>query len=146
VSDESTLRQKAREALRTGRLPDRSPERMWGGPGSGADCAICGNSLTREELGFEIEFSGDGEGSRTVNHHVHIRCFAAWEFERRHGQEPQEILSVTSPVPSAKRASPADDPLEAADPPINGRALRSSINNGTILGRERNSTNGRGEG
>jgi hypothetical protein len=113
VSDENTLRQKAREALQSGRLPHRPAERMWGGPGSGADCPVCGNPLTKEEMGFDIEFAGEGEGARAINHHFHIRCFAAWEFERRN--------------------------INGA--PENGQALQSSVGHGTIAGRERNCTN-----
>ncbi len=80
--DESTLRQQACEALQTGKLPHRRPERMWGGPGTGAACTICGKPLQPEEMGFELEFAFDGEHTGVVNHQVHVRCFAAWEFER----------------------------------------------------------------
>jgi hypothetical protein len=39
---ESTLRKIAREAIQAGRLPSSLPKRMWGGPGVGACCTICG--------------------------------------------------------------------------------------------------------
>ena len=32
---------------------------------------------------FEIEFAHDGDNPGLDKCHVHIRCFAAWEFERR---------------------------------------------------------------
>jgi hypothetical protein len=88
--DESTLRQMARDALRAGKIPSRPPERMWGGPGSGACCAVCGLLVSREELGFEFEFARNGHGGPGGNFHAHIRCFAAWELER-----DQEELDVT---------------------------------------------------
>ena len=46
MSDSSTLRQKAREAIQTGRLPKRQPAHVWGGAGAGACCAICGKFTT----------------------------------------------------------------------------------------------------
>jgi hypothetical protein len=113
VSDEDIFRQKARQALQSGRLPHRPAERMWGGPGSGADCAVCGNPLKRDEMGFDVEFAGDEEASRAVNHHFHIRCFAAWEIERRNCNGTYE----------------------------KGQALQSPVDNGRIAGRERDCTN-----
>ena len=55
MPDEPRLREQAREAIKGGRLPRQAPDRTWGGPGvnPGLD-----------------------------KFHVHIRCFAAWEFER----------------------------------------------------------------
>jgi hypothetical protein len=32
---------------------------------------------------FEIQFARDGDNPGLDKYHVHIRCFAAWEFERR---------------------------------------------------------------
>jgi len=55
---------------------------MWGGPGVGAHCAICNAPVKRDELEFEIEFARDGDDSADGTYHVHIRCFAAWQFER----------------------------------------------------------------
>ena len=77
-----TVRESARAAIQTGKLPNRSPDRMWGGRGSDADCAICGAPVKRDALELEIEFSQNGDTPRAVTHHVHVRCFAAWEFER----------------------------------------------------------------
>jgi hypothetical protein len=83
MSDECTPREKAREVIQAGKLPNRRPDRMWGGPGVGADCTICGAPVKRDEVEFEIEFAGSGQGSGLHTYHVHVRCFAAWEFERR---------------------------------------------------------------
>ena len=79
---ESALRQKAREAIMAGRLPTRSPTGVWGGPGTGKTCAVCGQVIGGNSLGFELEFGDDDVAGRTV-HDVHIWCFAAWEFECR---------------------------------------------------------------
>ena len=79
MSDEHTLREKARAVIRDGKLPNRAPDRTWGGPGVGAPCAVCELPVTKDEKEFEIQFARDG----LDKFHVHIRCFAAWEFERR---------------------------------------------------------------
>ena len=82
--DELILRDKAREAMRAGKLPSRRPERTWGGPGVGASCAICSEVIKRHHLELELQFKQDGSAGLTV-YHLHIRCFTAWEFERTHG-------------------------------------------------------------
>jgi hypothetical protein len=82
--DETALREKAREVIRTGKLPQRRPDRTWGGPGVGDACAICSLPVRRDELEFEIQFARNGQGVEAGldKYHVHVRCFAAWEFER----------------------------------------------------------------
>ena len=86
MPDEPILREKARSAVRDGKLPSRPPDRTWGGPGVGAPRAVCGLPVTKTEMEFEIEFARDSDDPGLDKHHVHIRCFAAWEFERRHAQ------------------------------------------------------------
>lgn len=85
MADERTLRQQARAAVQSGKLPNRSPDRTWGGPGVGAACAVCGAPVRRDELEFEIQFAHDGSAPGLDKYHLHVRCFAAWEFERRDG-------------------------------------------------------------
>jgi hypothetical protein len=49
----------------------------------GADCAVCGQPVTKEQLEFEIQFArAGGDDPGLDKFHVHVRCFAAWEFER----------------------------------------------------------------
>jgi hypothetical protein len=83
--DEETLREKARTVIQNGKLPSRTPDRTWGGPGVGAPCAICGLPVRSTEMEFEIQFARDGGTAEAGldKYHVHIRCFAAWEFERQ---------------------------------------------------------------
>jgi hypothetical protein len=83
MPDENILREKARAAIREGKMPSRAPDRSRGGPGVGAACAVCGLPVTKDEKEFEIEFAHDGANPGLDKFHVHIRCFAAWEFERR---------------------------------------------------------------
>jgi len=84
MGDERTLRAHARAAMKTGNLPDRRPERVWGGLGSGESCAVCGRTVDKQDVELELEFSANPGAGPTV-YHVHARCFAAWEFERRNG-------------------------------------------------------------
>jgi hypothetical protein len=86
MPDETHLREKARAAVQSGKIPSRRPDRTWGGPGVGADCTVCEMPVTKAEMEFEIEFAHDGPNPGLDKFHVHIRCFAAWEFERRHAQ------------------------------------------------------------
>ncbi len=87
MPDEAILRAQAREAVENGKLPARRPDRTWGGPGVGAPCSVCDHPVTEDEMEFEIQFARDANGiSGLDKFHVHIRCFAAWEFERKTAQ------------------------------------------------------------
>ena len=79
--DENALRARARALIQTGKLPNRRPEQAWGGPGDGAYCTICSAPVRNDELEFELEFSQAANGLASDKHHVHVRCFRAWELE-----------------------------------------------------------------
>ena len=49
-------------------------------------CSVCELPVTKNEMEFEIQFARDGDNPGLDKFHVHIRCFAAWEFERRPAQ------------------------------------------------------------
>jgi hypothetical protein len=82
MPDEPILRDKAREAIRSGKLPVKKPDRTFGGPSSGAVCAVCGDAIPRQQSELEIEFNRHGVMPGLARYHFHPRCFAAWEFER----------------------------------------------------------------
>ena len=86
MSDEKDVRTKARAVMLAGKLPSRRPDRTWGGPGVGASCTVCELPVQSSEMEFEIQFARDGDNPGLDKYHVHIRCFAAWEFERRNGE------------------------------------------------------------
>jgi hypothetical protein len=77
--EESVLHEKAAAAIMSGRLPARRPESTWGGPGTGAPCAVCDVPVAKGELEreFEMQVTG-GVGDPGLTLHVHIRCFAVW--------------------------------------------------------------------
>jgi hypothetical protein len=79
MNDEGALYERAREVIRARTLPNRRPDRMWGGPGAGANCLICNSPVERHQLEYELEFAGNGDGVGVNKYQVHIRCFAAWE-------------------------------------------------------------------
>jgi hypothetical protein len=81
MQDETCLREQAREAVKSGKIPDRAHDRFWGGSGVGIECTVCGRPITTEEMEFKIQF-GLMDGGELEAFHVHVRCFAAWEFER----------------------------------------------------------------
>ena len=82
MPDEPHLREQARAAIQNGKLPSCAPDRTWGGPGVGAPCSVCEKPVTKDQLEFEVQFARDGDNPGLDKFHVHIRCFAAWEFER----------------------------------------------------------------
>jgi hypothetical protein len=102
TSDDGLLRNKAREMIRAGRLPNRCPDRMWGGPGVGAQCAVCGAPVEKDEIEIEIEFDRDGAPGH-VSHHLHVACLSALERERRSGLNGE----ATPPAGQPRSASPA---------------------------------------
>jgi hypothetical protein len=79
--DDSTLREKAREAIENETLPARSPDSTMGGPGCGKACAICGQTVRRTQMELEAEFQQEGDMLQPHKFHLHPRCFMAWEFE-----------------------------------------------------------------
>ena len=69
-------------ALGNGGLPARRPDSIWGGPGAGACCTLCGACLSDDEMELEVEFSRE-DGLGADKYHVHVSCFAVWEAELR---------------------------------------------------------------
>ena len=87
MSHETILRGKARAELLRGHLPARPPDRGWGGPGVGVACALCELPVTTDETEIGIKIAADVGGAYLDAFHFHIRCFAAWEFERNKPDE-----------------------------------------------------------
>jgi len=81
LDDELVLREMARTAIRSGRLPRRRPDRTFGGPGTRVVCSVCRELVTSDQTEMEIEFIRHGQPG-SDRHFLHVRCLAAWEFER----------------------------------------------------------------
>ena len=85
MPDEPILRQKAREAILSGRLPVARPSRTVYGHSAGATCVVCGDPVRRGEMNYELEFRASpppDAGPEVRRCHLHHRCFVAWQFER----------------------------------------------------------------
>jgi hypothetical protein len=110
VSVDSTLRAQARKLMQAGKLPNRPPDRMFGGPGVGTPCAVCGASVEQDEAELEIEWD-DGTSANT--YHLHARCFAALDLELREHELTRRTLAVSGQLESGPTALSADKPREA---------------------------------
>lgn len=58
------LRTEVRRLIAAGELPDRLPDTLWGGPGSGAPCFICRKVISRGEIELEFEYTRPGGKSK----------------------------------------------------------------------------------
>ena len=107
MSNWNTLREKARDAILTGRLPSRPADRMWGGPSVDSECAICGAPIDRFEMEYELEFGRGDDDLDIEKYRAHIRCVAAWECERETLEPAAPGSSQAPTVPNRPvRASP----------------------------------------
>lgn len=82
MPDETHLRDRARAAIQSGKLPRQAADSTFGGPGIGKPCAICDNPIPKEQMEIEVLFLRHGPEAAPNTFHVHIWCFAVWEFER----------------------------------------------------------------
>jgi len=51
-------------------------------------CIVCGEAVTKDQLEMQVEFSENGSSPALGIFHIHVRCFAAWELERRQDGAP----------------------------------------------------------
>jgi hypothetical protein len=82
--DDNGLRTKVRTAITSGKLPVGAPNRMWGGPGTGATCVVCELPINRDQAELEVEFVLDGGSPHVDAYQFHLRCLTEWELERDH--------------------------------------------------------------
>ncbi len=76
MSDDA-LYGKVMELIRAGRLPDRLPERVWGGAGlDGIQCAVCDATMGHTDVVLEVEVAG-AEGMTYPQ--FHVACFSVLE-------------------------------------------------------------------
>jgi hypothetical protein len=101
MPDKPTLRDKARDAVRCGSLPTRFPSRVFGGPGSGNACAVCGQQIRRQEMELELEFTMQDAPARTDRYRLYPACCNAWESERTKIVGPS-LLSRRHALPASR--------------------------------------------
>jgi hypothetical protein len=83
-------------------LPQRPPDRTWGGPGTGVSCTICGRPVEPHQTELEVEFVRPGDIARAATYNFHTDCFAAWE----------SVLEKLAPLPEpAQRTRQPRPPL-----------------------------------
>ncbi|MGH8666549.1 MAG: hypothetical protein ACREUX_19970 [Burkholderiales bacterium] len=114
MSDEIILREKARALIRTGKLPSRRPDRVWGGAGfAGCPCMLCGVAIKHDEMAVELEFTRDAEDA--INAHLHVGCFLAVELEFVKAEAataaPPSGHAPQSALPRAGAGNPVDAQL-----------------------------------
>ena len=100
---ESELRERARELILDGRLPDRAPARVWGGPGTGVECALCAETIPPNEMEYEAD-AAIGNAVRTF--HFHFVCHAAWQLECLRADFDARPSPQSAKAPTAPRAAP----------------------------------------
>ena len=91
MPDESLLREMAREAIRSGKLPTRRQDLLLGATGTGRACAVCWEPIPHNQAELEVEFNQHSVPPGLVTYRLHPRCFAAWEFERTKVDGTQSI-------------------------------------------------------
>lgn len=71
-----------RHEILTRKLPHRRPDRIWGGPSFGGDCAICDQPLRHGDLEIEMEFKRIAAGEcDPARYRAHVPCFSGWASE-----------------------------------------------------------------
>jgi hypothetical protein len=100
-SDE--LKAVARQALESGAIPTKA-SRHWGGRGSGEPCGLCGQAVSPEGLGLELEFAAAASGEMPRSVYLHVPCHIAWDVERRRLiQNPLQRLPPDGKIPDRER-------------------------------------------
>ena len=102
---EPLLTERIRQAIDSGKLPARKPDRVLGGLGTGKVCAVCGAMLTLTQMEIEVEFDRGATSPGRDRYWTHPRCYAAWEFELRDssGARPADVLAGSAT--GSRRAS-----------------------------------------
>jgi hypothetical protein len=63
-------------------LPRREPDRTRCRSGVGAACIICEKPIAPDQVEYELQLAYDGATPGLDKFHLHVQCFAAWQFER----------------------------------------------------------------
>jgi hypothetical protein len=66
---------RAREQIRSGRLPLSLPSKMWADHGKGQRCAVCDQVIASVERQYEFALPTPSGHS---DHCIHFACYQAW--------------------------------------------------------------------
>src|SRR5689334_13522104 len=80
MSDDGRMQGSSDHPIQLGKLPRRNPDKLWGGPATGASCTICGEPTVSGSVELELEFTNDSDG-RTTTYRVHPHCFSIFNLE-----------------------------------------------------------------
>jgi len=84
--DDGLLRERVRDAVQAGELPNQLPDQLLGGKSTGGRCAICGES-THGDIELELVFADYGlPGRRSYYAHPHCASIFEGEIRRLRGQ------------------------------------------------------------
>lgn len=98
---------KIRAMIHAGSLPNRKPDATYGGSGSGDTCPVCDHVVTAADFEMELEFRDDA-GGRVDTYHLHGRCHAFWDFERRNLEIAHQVaVSDNETSGSPESSAPA---------------------------------------
>jgi hypothetical protein len=113
---EDLLRERVRQAIDSGKLPARKPDRMLGGLGTGKLCAVCAGMLTPTQMEIEVEFDRGGTSPGPARYWTHPRCYAAWELELRGRSGAGGIDGTVARERHALPTWSPDAPLDRGEP------------------------------
>ena len=117
---EPLLTERIRQAIDSGKLPARKPDRVLGGLGTGKLCAVCGAMLTLTQMEIEVEFDRGVTSPGPDRYWTHPRCYAAWEFELRDRSRAAAATALWTPERHALPTRPPDVPLDRGEPDREG--------------------------
>ncbi len=60
-------------------------------------CTLCGEPVTRNQMELEIELTRHGATPGLTRYHLHTKCFAAWELERKQ-RGSERVPEAVSPI------------------------------------------------
>jgi hypothetical protein len=79
MGQDHMLRDRVQELIRSGTFPKWPPDRLWGGPGAGIGCAVCGEPVSQAQVGYEVEFQ-NALGA-AITQCFHVRCYSQLESQ-----------------------------------------------------------------
>jgi len=74
------VRERIRRMMASGDLPRHAANRIAAGYGDGTSCGICGETMKRSDVTYQLRFGSTHESARSIV--MHFQCYVLWEKER----------------------------------------------------------------